>query len=377
MKASLLAGLLWLPILLMAEQEQANQDLFTHAYTVRPDFFQKLEEEQRGGIPPIAAQKALESQGVVFGQGAAVVYNPATSTLVVRNTKEQMELVEVLVDHVNQLRDIQVYITIREVTIPNNEAEELGFDWLVGPVAVPAAPGPPEGKGVVLDSMEAFREEFSRPPTLPEAKPGNEEPTTAGISGVFTDPQFQVVIRALNQKKGVDILSAPSVMTRSGMPALIQVKEKRWGVVPVVGADHSTIELELYLPSHGEPLYGKNEEPRPSASVVIWDSQSVAWSEKLDDEKTRTVFIKAQLLDPAGLPVHEERKRPEPPAAPAPGDPTIEDLQGFNERHRVREGDTLFGIARANGISVRQLSDVNFLSSNLIKVGQVLRVPGD
>src|ERR1043166_6919967 len=38
-------------------------------------------------------------------------------------------------------------------------------------------------------------------------------PSMLGLAGVFPNPQFQVVIRALNQKKGVDLLSAPSVTT--------------------------------------------------------------------------------------------------------------------------------------------------------------------
>ncbi len=48
-------------------------------------------------------------------------------------------------------------------------------------------------------------------------------PGIFGLSGVFTDPQFQVVIRALNQKKGVDLLSAPRVTTKSGQRALIEI----------------------------------------------------------------------------------------------------------------------------------------------------------
>jgi general secretion pathway protein D len=43
------------------------------------------------------------------------------------------------------------------------------------------------------------------------------------LAGVFTDPAFQVVIRALNQQKGVDLLSAPRVTTKSGNRAVIEV----------------------------------------------------------------------------------------------------------------------------------------------------------
>jgi general secretion pathway protein D len=48
-------------------------------------------------------------------------------------------------------------------------------------------------------------------------------PGIFGLAGVFTNPQFQVVIRALNQKKGIDLLSAPSVSTKSGQRAVIEV----------------------------------------------------------------------------------------------------------------------------------------------------------
>src|SRR5205823_14294118 len=48
-------------------------------------------------------------------------------------------------------------------------------------------------------------------------------PGIFGLAGVFTNPQFQVVIRALNQKKAIDLLSAPKVTTKSGQRAIIEV----------------------------------------------------------------------------------------------------------------------------------------------------------
>jgi general secretion pathway protein D len=43
------------------------------------------------------------------------------------------------------------------------------------------------------------------------------------LAGIFTNPQFQVVLRALNQKKGIDVLSAPKVTTKSGSSATVEV----------------------------------------------------------------------------------------------------------------------------------------------------------
>jgi len=74
---------------------------------------------------------------------------------------------------------------------------------------------------------------------------------------VFTDPQFQVVIRALNQKKGVDLLSAPRVTTKSGQRAVIEiVREFRYPTqftppqVPnVSGGSGTTVVLPVVAPT--------------------------------------------------------------------------------------------------------------------------------
>lgn len=43
------------------------------------------------------------------------------------------------------------------------------------------------------------------------------------VHALFSDPQFQVVIRYLSQIKGADILSAPSIMLRDGEPGQVEV----------------------------------------------------------------------------------------------------------------------------------------------------------
>ncbi len=61
------------------------------------------------------------------------------------------------------------------------------------------------------------------PSSLAFREPARSRPGIFGLSGVFTNPQFQVVVRALNQKKGVDLLSAPRVTTKSGQRAVIEI----------------------------------------------------------------------------------------------------------------------------------------------------------
>jgi general secretion pathway protein D len=48
-------------------------------------------------------------------------------------------------------------------------------------------------------------------------------PALFALAGAFTDPQFQLVIRALNQKKGVDLLSSPSITAEDNKLATISI----------------------------------------------------------------------------------------------------------------------------------------------------------
>jgi general secretion pathway protein D len=105
------------------------------------------------------------------------------------------------------------------------------------------------------------------------------------VAGVFTNPQFQVVLRALSQKKGIDLVSSPRVTSKSGQQALIEIirdfrfptefeppdvsgasgtvytpvvpntpsgfETKKAGitlqVLPTIGGDNYTIDLELFV----------------------------------------------------------------------------------------------------------------------------------
>jgi len=44
----------------------------------------------------------------------------------------------------------------------------------------------------------------------------------ATVTGILTDPQFQVVIQAMEQRSGVDLLTAPKITTLSGRQAQVQ-----------------------------------------------------------------------------------------------------------------------------------------------------------
>jgi len=214
-------------------------------------------QESTGGHQLVnreGAREFLETQGVPFPVGASAHFLPQSSRLIVRNTTDNLELVDALVEQANVAGPKQVEIESKFIEITQNNLKELGFDWLLGQFNIPGSHRVFGGGGTSGTSPALNSGDF---PFVPPggAAPVGQFPVTAGnrtgnlaisanaidallfpltgasalapgifgLSGVFTDPQFQVVIRALNQKKGVDLLSAPKVTTKSGQRAVIEI----------------------------------------------------------------------------------------------------------------------------------------------------------
>jgi general secretion pathway protein D len=198
----------------------------------------------------------LESMGVAFPPGASATFWPHSGTLIVRNTQDNLDFVDALVDQANASQPKQVSIESKFIEINQNNLKELGFDWLLGPFSLNGkvfGSGGTVGNGAPLTSttgtsnfpfVDANGNPIGQNPVTSGNRSGNfaisanaldallvpglgstagVAPGIFGLAGVFTNPQFQVVIRALNQKKGIDLLSAPSVTTKSGQRAIIEV----------------------------------------------------------------------------------------------------------------------------------------------------------
>jgi general secretion pathway protein D len=214
------------------------------------------------------ARTMLQSMGVQFptvtlpdgrGDTASATFWAHTGVLIVRNTQDNLDMVDALVDQANASQPKQVEIESKFIEITQNNLKELGFDWLLGPFNIgnhklfgaggtsvnsPAAnpgnfpfvnatgqpigdtqPGQPIGQFPVTGGNRSGSLAISANALDALLFPGASgvAPGLFGLAGVFTDPQFQVVVRALNQKKGVDLLSAPKVTTKSGQRAIIEV----------------------------------------------------------------------------------------------------------------------------------------------------------
>ncbi|MBA3833180.1 MAG: type II secretion system protein GspD [Chthoniobacterales bacterium] len=221
-------------------------------------------QETTGGRQLVNRQTALDflkDQGVPFPAGASANFLPQSSRLIVRNTEESLELVDALVEQANVSGPKQVEIEAKFVEITQNNLKELGFDWLLGQFNIAGNSGKIEGAGGTSGTAPGLNNsDFPFTQNIgsdanPNVVPVGQNPVTAGnrsgnlaitanaidallfgvpgasslapgifgLSGVMTNPQFQLVVRALNQKKGVDLLSAPRVTTKSGQRAVIEI----------------------------------------------------------------------------------------------------------------------------------------------------------
>jgi general secretion pathway protein D len=237
---------------LNASGSALNQPASNGKTANQPTGTAKDTQESTGGrllVNREGAKEFLEGQGVSFSvPGSSANFLPQSSRLIVRNTPDMLELVDAIVEQANVSGPKQVEIEAKFVEITQNNLKALGFDWLLGPFnldknATVAGNGGSSGTGANLNPND-----YPFPTNgLNQVTAGNRSgnlaiagnaidslllgtstaqmltPGIFGVGGLLTDPQFQVVIRALNQKKGVDLLSAPRVMTKSGQRAVIEI----------------------------------------------------------------------------------------------------------------------------------------------------------
>lgn len=258
---------------------EQSSDLFTKEYRVPPGFLTgtlnasgsalsqpaaaatgaaaptgtgKDTQETTGGrllVTRETAKDFLAAQGVAFPPGASANFLPQSSRLIVRNTQDNLELVDALVEQASVSGPRQVEIEAKFVEISQNNLKELGFDWLLGRFNINgnthkvAGNGGSSGTGADLVPADFPFSTTGQNPVTAGNRSGNLAisanaidalllglpagqvlaPGVLGVGGLLTNPQFQVVMRALNQKKGVDLLSAPRVTTKSGQRAVIEI----------------------------------------------------------------------------------------------------------------------------------------------------------
>jgi general secretion pathway protein D len=193
----------------------------------------------RSSIKKSDVKDFFEKTGVPFPAGTSITYNPAISQLIVANTPENLEVFERILSRLNVIPN-QVEIEARFVEISQDDLEELGFQWILTDnweIAQKQGIGGVAGQEMVIANADAngftkglrfFNQSQSSGAIQPLASPlvGSGNTPLGGIlsfASVLTNPEVKVVLQALSQHGGTDLLSAPRVTTRSGVNAQIQV----------------------------------------------------------------------------------------------------------------------------------------------------------
>jgi general secretion pathway protein D len=248
-----------------------TDELLTKEYRVSPSFIPVV-SDTTGNAPSAGSPSTsgsqnrikggrdatafLRDQGIPFPDGAFAQYIPSGSKLIVRNTQANIDTIDLLVEGDMGVPPTQVEIESRFVEISQNNLDELGFDWLLGPVKFnnddftaaggtrpfglpenaqyyqnfpfgplgrnPVTSGNRNGIGtsiasaITANSLDALIAQVPQGTNV--ASPG-----IFGIAGIYNQVTFQAVIRALSQQKGVDLMSAPKVTTKSGNKATVKL----------------------------------------------------------------------------------------------------------------------------------------------------------
>ncbi|MEC7882477.1 MAG: hypothetical protein VYB35_06175, partial [Verrucomicrobiota bacterium] len=240
--------------------------------------------------------------GIATGpNNKALFFNDRLGLLFVRATRPELDLVEDAIKVLNA-KTPQVQIEAKFTEFSQNDSKAIGFDWILGNwvlgggkvgVSAGSAPSYNDGKGGIFPGVGPEggatdpsaaggagstvgaggagglggaggaaggqgNATYGYAPTvmLPSETDGlltgglrqqvgknPSIPTLGTVTGILTDPQFRMIIRAIEQRDGVDLLSAPRAVTLSGRQTQITVTDLKSIASSGTGSGGTPIEV--------------------------------------------------------------------------------------------------------------------------------------
>lgn len=188
-----------------------------------------------------------------FSKGSSVVYMPGIRKLIVQNTLGNLvRLEEILATFgaADKGAGSQIEIKTRFVEFSEGALEELGFEWsasdaidLGGDWSLPQVDG--EGQSLFADSLRSMP--YVQPKSLGAGElsvdgnwgniPHNGDWRVGRIEDLFSNTapdmtlaldfgdRFDLLVRAMDQTSGVDVLSSPRIVAVNGETATIRIGE--------------------------------------------------------------------------------------------------------------------------------------------------------
>ncbi|MBI2440130.1 MAG: tetratricopeptide repeat protein [Lentisphaerae bacterium] len=230
-------------VVIITPADMITEALITRTYKVQPAIADMIigAAETAGGVTELGGpaptvergdvKKFFIDAGVPFPDSTSIVYKPSLNLLIVKNTAENLENFERILNSLNVV-PVQVEIEARFVEVAQSDLEELGLEWLLTDnweVAQDASANAPLQLSA-RERIQVNQGSFSRGlRTLAmgasgvAAVPGGDMAGVISIASVLTNPEMTMILHALEQRSGANLLSAPKVTTRSGANAEIKV----------------------------------------------------------------------------------------------------------------------------------------------------------
>jgi type II secretory pathway component GspD/PulD (secretin) len=229
---------------------------------------------------------------VDFPKGASAVYQPKSGKLFVRNTRDNLLVLEEILSSMDAAKTSsgvdQVEIEAKFVEVSEGTLEALGFNWNFSSSAVHTGiegndVTANDGDGLFANALRGTSQSpaipFSQAGTLDNAgfsQPAgssewkafrfedtfNNTPASMTLRNNGSKP-LDVIISALDQTAGTDVLSAPRITTKSGEKASIRVGNIHYfPEVYQVGGNEGTI-VHVKYSDFSEKLLGVELDVNP------------------------------------------------------------------------------------------------------------------
>ena len=224
----------------------------------------------------IDAKASLIDMGVNFPTGATAKYSPVTGVLTVTNTDDELDTVEEAINKFRQDMPKMVKVSAKFVEISQTNEEELSFDWVVNPFSISNSGktylGGVNGSNSLPNRLvedfvstggSAFANNYTGNGSWPinstkalssatdivsnglmtgglrsgsgaitsgaltnlmnsgsagASATASPAPGVLSLSGIYDSGSYQMIMRGLSQKKGVDVMSAPSLVISGDEP---------------------------------------------------------------------------------------------------------------------------------------------------------------
>ena len=213
-----------------------SETLHTRTYKVDPNrFLRALERYSRGELgSPTGYQELVRlffnNAGVDLAAPKSVFFNDRNGLLLARATLKDLEIIQQAIEVLNSA-PAQVTIEARFAELKESDRGALGFNWFAG-----------------IQNLALQTNNLA---------PSKTNELAGAITGILTENQFRTVMKALEQRGGVDILSAPRVTTLSGRQAQISALDSKsivTGVNSKTSSDGTVTSSPVVTPTPFGPM---------------------------------------------------------------------------------------------------------------------------